>query len=89
MQSLIVKNVMCLSVFLILTACNSTVVLHPPEYKVPVLQTDDHYKYAVLNWKKNLKLRRQCQHLVGNLSRSYSQSIDATIESRKFESETS
>ena len=56
MQSLIVKNVMCLSVFLILTACNSTVVLHPPEYKVPVLQTDDHYKYAVLNWKKTSSL---------------------------------
>lgn len=56
MQSLIVKNVMCLSVLLILTACNSTVVLHPPKYKVPVLQTDDHYKYAVLNWKKTSSL---------------------------------
>ncbi len=50
MQSLICKNVMSLSCMLILTACSSHVVLQPPEYKIPIVQADDQYKYADLNW---------------------------------------
>jgi len=50
MQSLMYKNVMSLSCMFILTACSSHVVLQPPEYKIPIVQADDQYKYADLNW---------------------------------------
>jgi NodT family efflux transporter outer membrane factor (OMF) lipoprotein len=50
MQSLKYKNVMSLSCMFILTACSSHVVLQPPEYKIPIVQADDQYKYADLNW---------------------------------------
>ena len=50
MQSLMYKNVISLSYMLILTACSSHAVLQPPEYKIPVVQADDQYKYAELNW---------------------------------------
>ena len=56
MQSFIVKNVMCLSFFFIFFAFFFFFFLFPTEDKVPVLQTDDHYKYAVLNWKKTSSL---------------------------------
>ena len=50
MQSLIYKNLMSLSCVLILTACSSHMLLQPPEYKIPLIQADDQYKYADLNW---------------------------------------
>ena len=50
MQSLIYKNVISLSCMLILTACSSNAVRHPPEYKIPIVQVDDQYKYTDLNW---------------------------------------
>ena len=50
MQSLVYKNVISLSCILILTACSSHVVVHPPEYQIPIVQADDQYKYADLNW---------------------------------------
>lgn len=50
MQNLIYKNVMSLSCMLILTACSSHIVRQPPEYKIPIVQADDQYKYADLNW---------------------------------------
>ncbi len=58
MQNLIKKNVISLSCVLFLTACQSTKVWHPPQYQVPIIQADQHYKYSTLNWKqtKNLKI---------------------------------
>lgn len=43
---------------LFLTACQSTKVWHPPQYQVPIIQADQHYKYSTLNWKQteNLKI---------------------------------
>lgn len=50
MQSLIYKNVISLSCMLILTACSSNAIRHPPEYKIPIVQVNDQYKYTDLNW---------------------------------------
>jgi len=50
MQSLFYKNAVCLSGFMLLTACASTAVVRPPEYQAPNIQADEQYKYASLNW---------------------------------------
>lgn len=49
MSGLVYKNVFSLSCVLLLTACSSTAVVRPPEYKKPLIQADEQYKYAALN----------------------------------------
>ncbi|MCX5466891.1 efflux transporter outer membrane subunit [Acinetobacter nematophilus] len=59
MQNVIKKNVMSLSCMLLLTACQSTKVWHPPQYRMPIIQADQHYKYSNLNWKETANLKIQ------------------------------
>jgi NodT family efflux transporter outer membrane factor (OMF) lipoprotein len=59
MQNVIKKNVMSLSCMLLLTACQSTKVWHPPQYQMPIIQADQHYKYSNLNWKETTGLKIQ------------------------------
>lgn len=57
MSGLVYKNVLSLSCVLLLTACSSTAVVHPPEYKTPLIQADEQYKYAALNWTETAGLK--------------------------------
>ena len=57
MSGLVYKNVFSLSCVLLLTACSSTAVVRPPEYKTPMIQVADQYKYAMLNWTETAKLK--------------------------------
>jgi len=57
MSGLVYKNVFSLSCVLLLTACSSTAVVRPPEYKTPLIQADEQYKYAALNWTETAGLK--------------------------------
>ena len=57
MSGLVYKNVFSLSCVLLLTACSSTAVVPPPEYKTPLIQADAQYKYPVLNWTETAGLK--------------------------------
>ncbi|WOE31513.1 MULTISPECIES: efflux transporter outer membrane subunit [unclassified Acinetobacter] len=50
MRSLIYKNLVSLSCIFILTACSSNAVRYPVAYSAPIIETDDRYQYADLNW---------------------------------------
>ena len=54
MSGLVYKNVLSLSCVLLMTACSSTAVVRPPEYKTPLIQADEQYKYAALNWTEKV-----------------------------------
>ena len=58
MSGLVYKNALSLSCVVLLAACSSTAVVRPPAYKTPIIQADDHYKYAALNWAKTTSLKR-------------------------------
>ena len=57
MSGLVYKNVLSLSCVLLMTACSSTAVVRPPEYKTPLIQADEQYKYAALNWTETADLK--------------------------------
>ena len=57
MSGLVYKNVLSLSCVLLMTACSSTAVVRPPKYKTPLIQADEQYKYAALNWTETAGLK--------------------------------
>ena len=57
MSGLVYKNVFSLSCVLLMTACSSTAVVRPPEYKTPMIHADEQYKYAALNWTETAGLK--------------------------------
>lgn len=53
MQSSFFKSTILFSSIILLTACHHSAVIKPPEYKKPMIESPDHYKYASIPWVKS------------------------------------